>query len=61
MLEWIEIDEVHAPRSTTPTASPGEIGIVIECNDGQESGYAGVSPFVLWKEVVRIERERLSR
>ena len=31
---------------------------VIECNDGQESGYAGVSPFRLWQEVVRIERER---
>ena len=32
--------------------------IVIECNDGQESGYAGVSPFALWQEVVRIEREQ---
>ncbi len=32
--------------------------IVIECNDGQESGYAGVSPVALWQEVVRIERER---
>ena len=32
--------------------------IVIECNDGQESGYAGVSPFALWQEVVQIERER---
>jgi hypothetical protein len=32
--------------------------IVIECNDGQESGYAGISPFALWQEVVRVERER---
>ncbi len=32
--------------------------IVIECNDGQESGYAGVSPFTLWREVVRLEQER---
>ena len=31
--------------------------IVIECNDGQESGYAGVSPLALWQEVVRIERK----
>lgn len=28
--------------------------VVIECNDGQESGYAGVSPFALWQEVVRL-------
>lgn len=35
--------------------------IVIECNDGQESGYAGVSPLSLWQEVVRIERERSAR
>ena len=30
--------------------------IVIECNDGQESGYAGVSPFALWNQLV--ERSR---
>jgi hypothetical protein len=34
--------------------------IVIECNDGQESGYAGVSPFALWQEIVAIERRRTS-
>ncbi|MEZ6187450.1 MAG: ATP-grasp domain-containing protein [Planctomycetota bacterium] len=34
--------------------------IVIECNDGQESGYAGVSPLALWQEVVRLERARLA-
>lgn len=32
--------------------------IVIECNDAQESGYAGVSPVALWQELVRLERER---
>jgi hypothetical protein len=26
--------------------------VLIECNDGQESGYAGVSPFSLWQHVV---------
>lgn len=26
--------------------------IVIECNDGQDSGYAGISPFRLWQEIV---------
>ncbi|MGL6097018.1 MAG: ATP-grasp domain-containing protein [Fimbriiglobus sp.] len=31
--------------------------LVIECNDGQESGYAGVSPFALWNNI--LERERL--
>ncbi|HEY1065335.1 MAG TPA: ATP-grasp domain-containing protein, partial [Pirellulales bacterium] len=30
--------------------------IVIECNDGQESGYAGVSPFALWHEIVRLSQ-----
>ncbi len=31
--------------------------IVIECNDGQESGYAGIEPISLWKNIVEIERE----
>lgn len=30
--------------------------IVIECNDGQESGYAGVSPLSLWQNILEIER-----
>lgn len=29
--------------------------IIIECNDGQESGYAGVSPFALWQNIVELE------
>jgi hypothetical protein len=33
--------------------------LVIECNDAQESGYAGVSPFGLWQHVISAERERL--
>ncbi|WP_338864015.1 ATP-grasp domain-containing protein [Myxococcus stipitatus] len=32
--------------------------IVIECNDGQESGYAGVSPFALWRNILDLERAR---
>lgn len=31
--------------------------IVIECNDGQESGYAGIEPISLWKNIIEIERE----
>jgi hypothetical protein len=31
--------------------------IVIECNDAQESGYAGVSPIGLWQKIVDYERE----
>lgn len=31
--------------------------IVIECNDAQESGYGAVSPFGLWQNIIRIERE----
>lgn len=30
--------------------------IVIEVNDGQESGYAGNDPRLLWEEVLRIEK-----
>jgi hypothetical protein len=26
--------------------------IVIECNDGQDSGYAGASPFLMWRRVL---------
>jgi hypothetical protein len=32
--------------------------IVIECNDGQESGYAGVSPFAMWPRIIESERRR---
>jgi hypothetical protein len=32
--------------------------IVIECNDGQESGYAGVKPLALWQRVLEIEKDR---
>lgn len=30
--------------------------IIIECNDAQESGYAGVSPLSLWQNILEIER-----
>lgn len=30
--------------------------IVIECNDGQESGYAAVSPIALWQNIIEIEK-----
>lgn len=29
--------------------------IVIECNDGMESGYAGASPFKIWQSILAIE------
>jgi hypothetical protein len=41
-------------------AASGE-WIVIECNDGQESGYAGIPPLVLWHRIVDIERSPLHR
>ncbi|MDF1666066.1 MAG: ATP-grasp domain-containing protein [Planctomycetota bacterium] len=34
--------------------------IIIECNDGQESGYAWPSPFLLWQNIVNEEKRRLS-
>ncbi len=30
--------------------------LVIECNDGQESGYAGISPIALWQNIVALEK-----
>jgi ATP-grasp domain, R2K clade family 3 len=30
--------------------------LVIECNDGQESGHAGVSPLSMWHQIVEVER-----
>lgn len=35
--------------------------VVIECNDGMESGYAGASPIGLWQNVVGIERNLAGR
>ena len=32
--------------------------IVIECNDGQESGYAGVVPLALWSRIIDEQRLR---
>lgn len=31
--------------------------IVIECNDGQDSGYAGVNRFAMWSNVVRVLKQ----
>jgi hypothetical protein len=35
--------------------------VVIECNDGQESGYAGVSPFALWQKIIDLEKASLRK
>ena len=29
--------------------------VIIECNDGMESGYAGASPFSIWQKILNIE------
>jgi ATP-grasp domain, R2K clade family 3 len=31
--------------------------IAIECNDAQESGYAAISPFALWQNLIREEQQ----
>lgn len=31
--------------------------IVVECNDGQESGYAGIQRLALWQNIIGIEKE----
>lgn len=32
--------------------------IIIECNDAQESGYAGASPIGIWQNIVQVEKLR---
>jgi hypothetical protein len=32
--------------------------LVVECNDGQESGYAGATPVGVWQTVLEVERGR---
>jgi len=31
--------------------------VIIECNDGQESGYASISPIALWQKIIDIEKK----
>ena len=51
------LDTVFLVVDVAQTAS-GE-WIVIECNDGQEGGYAAVAPIALWQHIVDIEKRRL--
>jgi hypothetical protein len=30
--------------------------IIVECNDGQESGYAGASPIGVWQKIIDLEK-----
>lgn len=32
--------------------------VIIECNDGMESGYAGASPFVIWDKIIALETQK---
>lgn len=51
------LDVIFLVVDVAQTAS-GE-WIVIECNDGQESGYAAIAPISLWQNFVDVERKRL--
>jgi ATP-grasp domain, R2K clade family 3 len=33
--------------------------IAIECNDAQESGYAAISPFALWQNIIDLSRQSI--
>lgn len=47
------VEKVGAPFLVVDVAQTADSRwIVIECNDGQESGYAGVSPIELWNNVL---------
>lgn len=48
---------VHAPFLVVDVAQKADgTWTVIECNDGQESGYNGISPISLWRHVLDVER-----
>lgn len=63
---WTESEQVEALELAAKVAAKLDCGflvvdlamtadgrwIVIECNDGMESGYAGVSPFALWRHLL---------
>jgi hypothetical protein len=49
------VERVDCPFLVVDMAQTAEgRWIVIECNDAQESGYAGVSPFSLWNALLRV-------
>ena len=33
--------------------------IIIECNDGQESGYCGVNPLKMWQKIIEEEKSKM--
>lgn len=51
------VDRLNLPFIVIDVAQTEEGNwIVIECNDGQESGYANISPISLWQNIIEIER-----
>lgn len=62
-IQGLKIAEVAAKRLNLPfiviDIAQTESGnwIVIECNDGQESGYANISPISLWQNIIEIEKK----
>lgn len=48
---------IHVPFLAIDLAQKADgCWVVIECNDGQESGYMGISPIALWRRVLNLEK-----
>lgn len=70
VYDWTELEKTQALNIAGQAAQRLEIPflaidvaqkadgewIIIECNDGQESGYASISPIALWQKIVDIEK-----
>lgn len=60
-IAQLAVSKVEIPFVVVDVAQTVEGNwIVIECNDGQESGYAGVHPIALWQNIVALERQHQS-
>lgn len=63
-LKAIKVAQIAAQRLNLPfividvAQTVNGDWIVIECNDGQESGYAGIYPIYFWQRLIEIEKTR---
>lgn len=56
------IDKLNIPFIAIDVAlTANNNWIIIECNDAQESGYCGVNPFLLWQNIIAIEKANDNR
>jgi hypothetical protein len=51
------VERIAVPFLVVDVAQDSAVNwLIIECNDGQESGYAGISPIAVWQNIVAHEK-----